>query len=225
MSLHLSSRSQHIFDQVFQHPLTHNLEWGDVRSLFEDLGTVVDQHNGNMHVTWKGENISFSQNENSTVLSADEVMRVRHFLTETESRRPSANPRHLLVVIDHHEARIFRTELKDGVPETVILHDTDGHKAHVHSAHDFRDHTEGKNYDDYFEEIAKTLSGSERVLIFGSGKGSSSASHLFAAWLKETDAELFSRVDGPFTVDESHLTDAELLAKARHVYNSPELTR
>ena len=225
MSLHLSPRAQHIFDKVFQHPITHNLEWGDVRSLFEHIGTVENQHNGNMHVTWKNENITFSQNANSGVLTADEVMRVRHFLTEAESRRPSVNSHHLLVVIDHHEARIFRAELRDGVPETVLLHDTDGHKAHVHSAHNFRDHNEQNNYDDYFEEIVKSLDGSERVLIFGSGKGSSAASHLFTEWLKKSNAELFGRVDGPFTVDESHLTDGELLAKAKQVYNSLGHTR
>jgi len=51
MTKHLHASSQRTYEQIFQHPITQNLERRDIRTLFKELGEVEDEHNGNMKVT------------------------------------------------------------------------------------------------------------------------------------------------------------------------------
>ena len=37
-------------ERIFSHPESGNIEWRQVRSLLEVLGTVTDEHNGNVKV-------------------------------------------------------------------------------------------------------------------------------------------------------------------------------
>ena len=71
---------------------------------------------------------------------------------------------HLLVVIDHHEARVYRTELHGAVPERIVPYDPHGYGRHLHSAHEWSD---GKRYPErksFYEAIAKTLTGGRTSL-------------------------------------------------------------
>ena len=43
---------------------------------------------------------------------------------------------HLLVVIDHQEARVYRTEVHGAVPERLVPFDPHGFGRHLHSAHE-----------------------------------------------------------------------------------------
>jgi hypothetical protein len=213
----MNASTKRIYDQVFQHPMTHNLEWRDVRSLFETLGEVEAEHNGNQKVTIKGQSLMFHSPSNSDTLTSDQVSQVRHLLRRSETVVQTAHM-HLLMVIDHSETRVFRTDLKEAEPETVTPQDTLGHQRHVHSAHDYSDHIEKPNHSAYFEAISKSLEGAEQILIFGSGSGSSSMMDLFAVWLREHHPALSDIVVSCMVVDESHLTEGQLLAKAREVY-------
>lgn len=138
---------------------------------------------------------------NTTILPAD---------TDQES--------HYILVIDHQEAQIFKTETKGSVPEKVTRLHSDGTTSHVHSAHDYKDHNGQPDYYVYFEHVAKSLAGADKILIFGSGTGSSSAMDLFVAWLGKKQKPVAAKVIGTIVVDKSHLTEAQLLAKAREIY-------
>jgi hypothetical protein len=198
--------------------MTHNLEWRDVRALFESLGKVEDENNGNVKVTVSGHAIVFQSPNDTDVSTPDQVSQIRHLLKNPERRTPEGADAHLLLVIDHQEARIFHTEMKDAIPERVEPYNPDGHKSHVHSAHDYREHIDQPNHDAYFQAIAKTLKDAEKILVFGSGVGSSSAMDLFVTWLGEHDKKLAERIIGSITVDQGHLTEGQLLAKAREMY-------
>ena len=43
---------------------------------------------------------------------------------------------HLLVVIDHQEARVYRTEVHGAVPQQIVPYDPHGYGKHLHSAHE-----------------------------------------------------------------------------------------
>jgi hypothetical protein len=131
--------------------------------------------------------------------------------TETDS--------HFILLIDHQQAQIFKTERKGTVPEKVTHLHSDGSSSHVHSAHDYKDHNGQPDYYVYFEHVVKSLAGADKILIFGSGTGSSSAMDLFVAWLGKRRKPIAARVVGTVIVDKSHLTEAELLAKAREFYS------
>ena len=83
---------QRTYDRIFQHPISHNLEWRDVRSLLEKLGEVVQEHNGNLTVTRNGQSLVLHAPRTKDVAEMDEVMTLRHFLRSTEAA-PSAGGR------------------------------------------------------------------------------------------------------------------------------------
>ncbi len=48
---HLSNHHRNTLRQIFQHPLSHNIEWDAVLSLLEAVGSVTEHHEGKVAVT------------------------------------------------------------------------------------------------------------------------------------------------------------------------------
>src|SRR5579862_6937150 len=69
------------------------------------------------------------------VAEVDELMRIRHFLERSNAAGlPSdAQGSHLLVVINHREARIYQAEFHGSVPERITPLDPQGLGRHLHS--------------------------------------------------------------------------------------------
>ncbi len=130
---------------------------------------------------------------------------------------PAAEGAHLLVVIDHRLARIYKAELHGSVPQRVIPYDRSGFGRHLHYVQDDSNGQRVPEVKSFYEAIAKTLEGAEKILLFGSGTGASSAMEQLLAELKQHHKELAVRVVGSVVVDEHHLTEDELLAKAREL--------
>jgi hypothetical protein len=70
----------------------------------------------------------------------------------------------------------------------------------------------------FYEAVAKTLQSARQILLFGTGTGASSAMEQLLADLKKHHQDVAKRVVGSVTVDEHHLTDDQLLAKAREMF-------
>ena len=51
MNSHLSSHHRLTIEKIFRHPAGCNIEWRQVVSLLEDLGSVNHEHNGKFTVT------------------------------------------------------------------------------------------------------------------------------------------------------------------------------
>jgi hypothetical protein len=49
-SPHLDNRHRNTLRQIFQHPVSHNIEWHAVTSLLEAIGTVDVHHDGKVTV-------------------------------------------------------------------------------------------------------------------------------------------------------------------------------
>lgn len=125
---------------------------------------------------------------------------------------------HLLVVLDHQEARIYRTEVHGTVPVRIAPYDPFGHGRHLHSAQEWTDGKRLPERKSFYEAIAKTLRGAEQILLFGSGTGRSSAMEQLLADLKDHHPDVADKVIGSVIVDAHHTTDDQLLAKAREFY-------
>ena len=125
---------------------------------------------------------------------------------------------HLLVVIDHQEARVYRTEIHGAVPERIAPYDPHGYGRHLHSAHEWTDGKSQPERKSFYEAVAKTLRGAEQVLLFGSGTGKSSAMEQLLADLKDHHADVAEKIIGSVVVDAHHTTENQLLAKAREFY-------
>lgn len=51
METHLSGRHRDTLERIFSHAPSHNIEWREVVSLLEAIGSVTQEHNGKLRVT------------------------------------------------------------------------------------------------------------------------------------------------------------------------------
>ena len=110
------------YNTIFQHPVAHNLDWREVCSMFKRLGEITEESNGNLKMTRNGQTLVLHRPNTKDVANADEVMSLRHFLEKSETLPATADAHdgHWLLLIDHHEARIFRSEIHGGLPRKIL---------------------------------------------------------------------------------------------------------
>jgi hypothetical protein len=125
---------------------------------------------------------------------------------------------HWLLVIDHHEARIFQAEMDGPIPRRILPYQPENYFRHAHNSKAISRGQEKPDPNTFFEPLAKVLQGAGQILIFGTGTGTSSEMEQFIAWLKHHHPESAKRIIGSLAVNEHHLTEGELLAKAREYY-------
>jgi hypothetical protein len=208
------------YQTIFQHPVSHNLGWHDVHSLFRHLGLLTQEPNGNLKVTRNGQVLVLHPPRTKDVAETEELMAIRHFLERSETPATETNGpgTHWLLVIDHHEARIFRSEMDGPVPKKILPHEPDAYFRHAHNSRDFSRGKEKPDPNSFFEPVAKALTAPGLILIFGTGTGMSSEMDQFVSWLKVHHPEVAARVIGAEVVDEHHQTEGQLLSRAREFY-------
>lgn len=84
----LTGAHQRTFDRIFQHPISHNLEWRDVHALLEEMGDVAKEHNGSLKVTRNNQILILHPTSKKDVTEMDEIMKLRHFLERSEATPP-----------------------------------------------------------------------------------------------------------------------------------------
>jgi hypothetical protein len=107
------------------------------------------------------------------------------------------------------------------VPQQIRPHVPEDYFRHAHNSKDFSRGQEKPEPNSFFEPVASVLNGAGKILVFGSGTGTSSEMAQFVAWLHELRPAVAKRVVGTVVVDENHLTEAQLLAKARDFFAKP----
>jgi hypothetical protein len=184
---------------------------------------VTEGHNGSIHVNRNGHTATFRAPKHNTATSVDTVLAVRHFLeTSTSTPDPRSTPQslQLLVVIDHQEARIFRTESHGTIPQQLVPYDPHGFRRHLRSE---VPETAGKRTPErksFYENIVASLRDADEILIFGTGTGKSSAMDHLVAELNKEHGDIAPKVIGTVVVDEHHLSEPQLLAQAREFFAS-----
>jgi hypothetical protein len=138
------------------------------------------------------------------------------------THRPQLEPdgAHLLVVIDHREARIYKTELKGSMPERITPFDPHGFGRYLHSVTDDSNGQRTPERKSFYEAVAKSLKGAGQIVLFGTATGASSAMDQLIDNLKHHHADVAKRIVGSVAIDEHHLTEGQLLARAREFYAS-----
>lgn len=222
----LNASDLHTYKTIFQHPISHNLDWRAVRVLLGNLGHVAETPNGNLKVTRNGQTLVLHPPRTKDVSEPDEVMALRHFLERSETNPPETNDNetHWLLVIDHHEARIFRSKMRGAVPEQILPHEPDDYFRHAHNSRDFSRGKEKPDPNSFFEPVAKALLAAGQILVFGTGTGMNSEMDQFIAWVKMHHPEIAQRIIGSLAVDGHHLTQDQLLAKAREFYADAQMS-
>jgi hypothetical protein len=216
----LTGSHRRTYATIFQHPISHNLEWRSVVSLLGCLGEIAEESNGNLRVTRNGHTLVLHPPRTKDVSESHEVMSVRHFLEQSEApaAAPAGKETHWLLVIDHHDARIFRSEVHGALPVKILPHEPDDHFRHAHHSRDFSRGEEKPDPNSFFEPVARALQPAGPLLIFGTGTGMSSEMDQFVKWLELHHPEQAGWILGSIVIDEHHLTEEQLLAKAREFY-------
>jgi len=220
MKTQLSSSHRRTYDGIFRHPAAHNLGWRDVRSMLGALADVVVEPNGNLKVTRNGQTLTLHPSLDKNVAKIEELMEIRHFLERSGDATPQSvtDGTHLLVIIDHRQASVYKTEVHGSVPQQITPYDPDGSGRHLHYVQNDSNGQRRPEQKSFYEAVAKTLQGADEILVFGSGTGASSAMEELLAQLKLHHGDVAKRIVGSVVLDETHLTEDQLLARARDYY-------
>lgn len=221
-TLPLTGSHLRTYTTIFQHPVSHNLAWHDVHALFRHLGEVVEEPNGNLKVTRNRQVLVLHPARTKDVAETDELMELRHFLARSEANLPATAVKvaEWLVVIDHREARIYRSVGPDAVAQQIRPHVREGFFQHAPDSKEFARGQEKPRPSSFFEPVAAMLNGAGKILIFGSGTGSGSEMDQFTSWLGVHRPETAKRIVGSVVIDENHLSEPQLLAKARTFFEN-----
>ena len=226
MEPQLSGPHQKTYHHIFQHPMPHNLQWREVWSMLNALtdASAVEDDNGNLKVTRNGQTLMLHRPRGKDLADKKELMQVRHFLERSgvPVSAPAATGTHLLVVIDHREARIYSAELHGSVPERITPYDPFGFGRDLHYNQDDSNGQRKPEKKSFYEAVAKTLGGAKQIVMFGTGTGASSAMEALVSEIKRSHPDIAERIISAVAVDEHHLTEDQLLAKARGLFIAAE---
>jgi len=225
MESQLSGSHRHAYDALFQHPVARNLQWRDVWSMLGVLGDAVEAQNGNLKVTRNGRTLVLHRSRGKDLTDAREVSQIRNFLERSGKPAPAGTTpgKHLLVVLDHREARVYTTELHGAVPWKIQPFNPHGFGRHLRYVQDESNGQRMPQRLSFYDAVIKTLQGAEQIVLFGRGTGASSAMEQLLTELKQHHAELAKRVVGSVAVDQQKLTRNQLLAKAREIYSGASM--
>ena len=211
---------QSTYDAIFQHPVAHNLQWREVRSMLAAVSDSVEEaHSGNVKYVRNGQTLIVHPSAHKDVSAVEVLMQIRHFLERSVTASPAAiSGNHFLVVIDHREARIYKTELHGTTPKRITPLDPRSEPRYLHNVGDNDNGQRKPELKSFYEAIAKTLKPAEEILILGSATGSSSAMDHLVAELSQHHPEIAKHVIGAVAANVQHMTDDQLLAEARAFY-------
>jgi hypothetical protein len=216
----LSVQDQHTYDAIFRHPTSGNIEWHALVALFNHIGEVIDEPNGKMKVICNGQTIVLHGKAKDATL--EEIQDIRRFLKESGAHiEAPTDSGDFLLVLDHSEARIYRQGEGEAKPIHIEPYDPHGWDKHVHDTHEYAPPHTSALHHEFYEKIANTLKGAKRILVFGSGKGSSKECDQMFEDLKGHHSGLAEKVVGKENLDLSHMTEGEVLAKAREIFQKP----
>ena len=213
------------YQSIFHHPVPHNLACCDVIALLEWLGSVTKEPNGNLKVTRNGQSLVLQPPHTNAVAEKDEIMALRQFLIRSDAASPEIKQEgtHWLLVIEHHEARIYRLDMAGASLRRISPHEPDDYFRPAHNSQDFSRGQEKPGSNSYFEPVAMALQGAGQILLFGCGTGMSSEMVQFMAWVKQHHPAVARRIVYSLVVDESHLTEGQLLERAREFFVTPRI--
>jgi hypothetical protein len=88
---HLSNHHRTTLRQIFQHPVSHNIEWRSIVSLLETVGSVAEHRDGKLAVTL-GTQTEFLDPPANKDIDAQMVVDLRRMLADAGFDPEQAGP-------------------------------------------------------------------------------------------------------------------------------------
>ncbi|WP_353227836.1 hypothetical protein [Novosphingobium sp.] len=231
-SPHLNGHHRKTMAALFQHPTAHNVEWHDVLSLLGVIGSVAERHGGGYELAIGAERLNLGRAHDHDI-SGDELRHLRAFLVKAgvapgeTAPASSANPveRQCIVLIDHHQARLFDpgASAHDAHTARVLKpDDPDGTRARIEHRQGINEanggplgaHDGGHSPEDdgYYERVAVDLAPAQRIVVLSDGKGRSNAGAYLVEYLRRHHPATAQRIVATDRVDIAHLSDRQVVA-------------
>ncbi len=216
-------------EALFRHPTAHNLEWMDVIALLEHIGSVQRKANDKFALDLAGEHYLVHK-PHTKDLTGLEVADLRHFLQRAgwsaagPSRtgvRHDPEPTTLMVVVDHHGAKIYHVQSGSGDSSPHAITPYDPHHFLHHLTHKDQPREEGQRASEdpsFYRRIGDVLATAGRILVVGHGKGKSNAAHHLLEYLRLQRRETYQHVVREIEADLSAVTTAQLLELAERAF-------
>jgi hypothetical protein len=216
-------------EAILRHPTAHNLDWMDVIALFENIGAVQRKANDKFSLELAGEHYLMHK-PHTKDLTSSEVADLRHFIQRTgfSAQAPSqAAPQRdlarptLMVVVDHHGAKIYRIEAGSGEHSPHAITPYDPHHFLHHLTHKDQLREEGQRASEdpsFYKRIGDTLAAAGRILVVGHGTGKSNAARHLVEYLRTHHRETYQRVVREIEADLSAVTTPQLLELAQQAF-------
>lgn len=216
-------------DAMFTHPLPY-LGWNRVVVLFAALGSVEPRRDDEFAFRIGTEH-HIMQKPPGEDLSAAEVVGLRHLITRAglaptlPASHPDPAPQALpdmsglLVVMDHHGARVFDIGAEGDDPAGLTINPYDPHGYLHHLTHKDESRERGQRAAEdpaFYERIAHTVMAAAHVVVVGHGHGHSDAAHHLVEYLQAHHPETYGRTVTEQAADLSALTGPQLLDLGRH---------
>lgn len=213
----LSRHHRQTYEAVLSHPAPHNLQWRDVRSMLGAVAQTIDGTDGTVRVIRNGHTMVLHPGGRKDFGSPGQLGALRAFLESSEAADAPAKPAgvNLLVVIDHRVARVYRTDQRGTDPVRITPDDPHGEGRHLHHVENDATGQRRPELRSFYDTVAKALQGADTLVLLGGGTGASSAMRHLHEHLIAHHKDLAARVIGVAAVDETHMTEHELLATAR----------
>lgn len=196
------------------------MKWHDAVHLFGQLGSVLEKPN-HEYVFTAGGLQHVMRRPHAKDLTSEEIRDLRHLLASAEAGAAPAAAvpaLDLLIVMDHHEAKIFAADLPAQGAAAADIRPYDPHGFLHHLVHKDQPQERGQRaHEDatFYERIAQACTGAVRIVIIGHGTGKSDAADHLVAYLAKHHAAASRKILCELTADLSHLTTPQLLAMAR----------
>ncbi len=131
--------------------------------------------------------------------------------------KADSHPGRVVVVIDHHAARLFQ-ELASGAEKETTVKPDDPRGFHRHLIHRKEAHYKGERAPEdtaFYEQIAKALASAKEIILIGHGTGKSNAAVFLDEYLKTHHSTVHQRITATETADLSAMTEPQMEAVAK----------
>ena len=215
-------------DAMFTSPLPY-VGWKKAVELFGALGTVEPRAEGEFAFRIGAEH-HLVRKPRDEDLPASEAVELRH-LIERAGLAPALPASHadpappslpavpgLLVVMDHHEARVFQIDATaaDPAKHTIKPYDPHGYLHHLTHKNESRERGQRAAEDPaYYERIAHTVMAGSHIVVVGHGHGHSDAAYHLIEYLQAHHRDTYGRTVTEVVADLSSLTEPQLLDLGR----------
>lgn len=218
MNTKLSHGHRQTFDAIMRHPSAHNIQWHDVKSLLGELAQRTDEPNGTTTYTLHGRRLVLAPTTRKDVGSFEKLHELRAFLAPEDGGLAPVvvSGVNLLVVLDHRQADIFEPMVEAGTRRHIATPDQE--QRHLHSVTNDANGTRLPEDAIFYAAIVDALVGADRVLFFGSSTGAASAMEHLVNDIKKHHPLLAARVIGAIRLNTQHLTQDQMLAQARRLF-------